>query len=96
MAELTNGYIDSLIEKAEKRMYVIPDRRAMTVTAIFPCGWVISATVNASSIQKFTEDEIYQQCLSDIKSEVWKQESYRKTVDRYKETLRQEVNEDEV
>lgn len=97
MAELTNEYIDSLIIKAEKHMYIAPDFKAMTVTAIFPCGWVISSTVNACSIQKFTEEEIRQQCLSNIRTEVWKLESYRKTVDNYKETLMQEeANEDEI
>lgn len=97
MAELTNEYIDSLMEKAEKHISIIPSRQAMTITAIFPCGWVISSTVNARSIQKFTEEEIRQQCLSNIRTEVWKLESYRKTVDNYKETLRQqEVNENDV
>nr|DAU88612.1 MAG TPA: hypothetical protein [Caudoviricetes sp.] len=96
MAELTNEYIDSLMEKAEKRISIIPDCMVMTITAKFPCGWVISSTVNANSIQKFTEEEIRLQCLSDIKSEVWKLETYRKTVDKYKEAVRKEINEDEV
>ena len=97
MAELTNEYIDSLMEKAEKRMFIIPNCKAMTITAIFPCGWVISSTANVISGQKFVEEELRDKCLDDIKTEVWKLESYRKTVDRYKETLRQqEVNEDEI
>ena len=96
MAELTNEYIDSLIDKAKKNMYIEPNLKAMMVTAIFPCGWVISSTVNANSIQKFTEEEIRQQCLSNIRTEVWKLETYRKTVDKYKETLRKEVNDNEV
>ena len=96
MAELTNGYIDSLMEKAEKRISIIPDCMVMTITAIFPCGWAISSTANVVSGQKFVEEELRDKCLDDIKSEVWKLESYRKTVDNYKETLRQEVNEDEI
>lgn len=96
MAELTNEYIDSLMEKAEKRISIIPDCMVMTITAKFPCGWVISSTVNANGIQKFTEEEIRLQCLSDIRSEVWKLETYRKTVDKYKEAVRKEINEDEV
>lgn len=96
MAELTNEYIDSLMNKAEKRMFIIPSRQAMTITAIFPCGWTISSTANVVSGQKFVEEELRDKCLDDIKSEVWKLESYRKTVDNYKETLRQEVNEDEI
>lgn len=97
MAELTNEYIDSLMEKAEKRISIIPDCMVMTITAKFPCGWVISSTVNARSIQKFVEEELLDKCLSDIRSEVWKLETYRKTVDKYKETLRQqEANEDEI
>lgn len=96
MAELTNEYIDSLINKAEKRMYIAPDFKAMTITAIFPCGWVISSTANVVRGQKFVEEELRDKCLDDIKSEVWKLESYRKTVDNYKETLRKEINEDEV
>lgn len=96
MAELTNEYIDLLMNKAEKHMYTAPDLKAMTITAKFPCGWVISSTVNANSIQKFTEEEIRQQCLSNIRTEVWKLETYRKTVDNYKKTLRKEINEDEV
>ena len=96
MAELTNEYIDSLMEKAEKHISIIPSRQAMTITAIFPCGWVISSTANVVSGQKFVEEELRDKCLDDIKSEVWKLESYRKTVDNYKETLRQEVNEDEI
>ena len=96
MAELTNEYIDSLINKAEKRMYIASNFKAMTVTAIFPCGWVISSTANVVSGQKFVEEELRDKCLSDIKSEVWKLETYRKTVDNYKETLRKEINEDEV
>lgn len=94
MAELTNEYIDSLMNKAEKRMFIIPDCMVMTITAKFPCGWVISSTVNANGIQKFTEEEIRQQCLSNIRTEVWKLEAYRKTVDRYKETLKQGVNDE--
>lgn len=97
MAELTNEYIDSLINKAEKHMYIAPDFKAMTVTAIFPCGWVISSTANVVRGQKFVEEELRDKCLDDIKSEVWKLETYRKTVDKYKETLRQqEVNENDV
>lgn len=96
MTELTNKYIDSLMEKAEKRISIIPDCVVMTITAKFPCGWVISSTVNANSIQKFTEEEIRLQCLSNIRTEVWKLESYRKTVDNYKEAVRKEINEDEV
>lgn len=96
MAELTNEYIDSLMEKAEKRISIIPDCMVMTITAKFPCGWVISSTANVVSGQKFVEEELRDKCLDDIKSEVWKLESYRKTVDNYKETLRQEVNEDEL
>lgn len=96
MAKLTNEYIDSLMEKAEKHISIIPSRQAMTITAIFPCGWVISSTANVVSGQKFVEEELRDKCLDDIKSEVWKLESYRKTVDNYKETLRQEVNEDEI
>lgn len=97
MAELTNEYIDSLIIKAEKHMYIAPDFKAMTVTAIFPCGWVISSTANVVRGQKFVEEELLDKCLSDIRSEVWKLETYRKTVDKYKETLRQqEANEDEI
>lgn len=93
MAELTNKYIDSLMDKAEKHMYLIPDGRAMTITAIFPCGWVISSTANVISGQEFVEEELRDKCLSDIKKEVWRLESYRKTVDRYKETLKQEYVE---
>lgn len=96
MAKLTNEYIDPLMEKAEKRISMIPDCMVMTITAKFPCGWVIFSTVNANSIQKFTEEEIRQQCLSNIRTEVWKLETYRKTVDNYKKTLRKEINEDEV
>lgn len=96
MAKLTNEYIDSLINKAEKHMYIAPDFKAMTVTAIFPCGWVISSTANVVSGKKFIEEELRDKCLDDIKSEVWKLETYRKTVDKYKETLRREVNEDEI
>lgn len=97
MAELTNEYIASLINKAEKHMYIAPDFKAMTVTAIFPCGWVISSTANVVRGQKFVEGELLNKCFDDIKSEVWKLETYRKTVDKYKETLRQqEVNENDV
>lgn len=96
MAELTNEYIDSLIDKAKKNMYIEPNLKAMTVTAIFPCGWVISSTANVVSGQKFVEEELRDKCLDDIKSEVWKLETYRKTVDNYKETLRKEINEDDV
>lgn len=96
MAELTNEYIDSLMEKAEKHISIIPDCMVMTITAKFPCGWVISSTANVVRGQKFVEEELLDKCLDDIKSEVWKLESYRKTVDNYKETLRQEVNDNEV
>lgn len=88
--------VDSLMNKAEKHMYIVPDFKAMTVTAIFPCGWVISSTANVVRGQKFVEEELRDKCLDDIKSEVWKLESYRKTVDNYKETLRQKVNENEI
>lgn len=96
MAELTNEYIDSLMDKAEKHMYIAPDFKAMTVTAIFPCGWVISSTANVVRGQKFIEEELLDKCLDDIKTEIWKLETYRKTVDRYKEALRQEVKENEI
>lgn len=96
MAELTNEYIDSLMEKAEKHIYIIHKFKAMTIIAIFPCGWVISSTANTVSGQKFVKEEIRQQCLSNIRTEVWKLETYRKTVDNYKETLRKEVNDNEV
>lgn len=97
MAELTNEYIDSLINKAEKHMYITPGCEAMAITAIFPCGWVISSTANVISGQKFVEEELRDKCLDDIKTEVWKLETYRKKVDKYKETLRQqEVNENDV
>lgn len=96
MAELTNEYIDSLMEKAEKHISIIPDCMVMTITAKFPCGWVISSAANVVSGQKCVEEELRDKCLDDIKSEVWKLETYRKTVDNYKETLRKEVNEDEI
>lgn len=96
MAELTNEYIDSLMNKAEKRMFIIPSRQAMTITAIFPCGWTISSTANVVSGQKFVKEELRDKCLSNIRTEVWKLETYRKTVDNYKETLRKEINEDEI
>lgn len=96
MAELTNEYIDSLMEKAEKHIYIIHKFKAMTIIAIFPCGWTISSTANTVSGQKFVKEELRDKCLDDIKSEVWKLESYRKTVDNYKETLRQEENDNEV
>lgn len=96
MAELTNEYIDSLMEKAEKHIYIIHKFKAITIIAIFPCGWVISSTANTVSGQKFVKEELRDKCLDDIKSEVWKLESYRKTVDNYKETLRQEENDNEV
>ena len=96
MTELTNEYIDSLMDKAEKRMFIIPSRQAMTITAIFPCGWVISSTANVVSGQKFVKEELRDKCLSNIRTEVWKLETYRKTVDNYKETLRKEINEDEI
>ncbi len=96
MAELTNEYIASLINKAEKHMYIAPDFKAMTVTAIFPCGWVISSTANVVRGQKFVKEELRDKCLSNIRTEVWKLETYRKTVDNYKETLRKEINEDEI
>lgn len=38
MTELTNEYIDSLIDKAQKNVYIIPDNRVMTIIATFPCG----------------------------------------------------------
>lgn len=96
MTELTNEYIDSLMDKAEKRMFIIPSRQAMTITVIFPCGWVISSTANVVSGQKFVKEELRDKCLSNIRTEVWKLETYRKTVDNYKETLRKEINEDEI
>lgn len=96
MTELTNEYIDSLIDKAKKNIYVTPDNKAITIIATFPCGWVISSTANIVSGQKFVEEELYNKCLDDIKSEVWKLETYRKTVDNYKKTLKQEKNENEV
>lgn len=90
MMELTNEYIDSLINKADKKVYITPDNRAMTIIATFPCGWVMSSTTNIVNRQKFIKEELYDKCLNDIKSEVWKLEIYRKTVDNYKKTLRQE------
>lgn len=107
MTELTNEYIDSLADKAKKDVYITPDNKAMTIIATFPCGWVISSTANVVSGrtvssttnvingQKFIE-ELYNKCLDDIKSEVWKLETYRKTVDNYKKTLEQEINGNEV
>ena len=96
MMELTNEYIDSLINKADKKVYITSDNRAMTIIATFPCGWTISSTTNIVNGQKFVEEELCDKCLNDIKSEVWKLETYRKTVDNYKKTLRQEINENEV
>ena len=96
MTELTNEYIDSLIDKAKKNMYIEPSLKAMMITATFPCGWVISSTANVVSGQKFVEEELRDKCLNDIKSKVWELERYRKTVDNYKKTLKQEKNENEV
>ena len=96
ITELTNEYIDSLIDKAKKNMYIEPSLKAMTITATFPCGWVISSTANVVSGQKFVEEELRDKCLNDIKSKVWELERYRKTVDNYKKTLKQEKNENEV
>ena len=97
MTELTNEYIDSLIDKAKKDMYIEPSLKAMMITATFPCGWVISSTANVVSGQKFVEEELRDKCLNDIKSKVWELERYRKTVDNYKKkTLKQEKNENEV
>ena len=90
MTELTNEYIDSLIDKAQKNMYIEPNLKAMMVTAIFPCGWVISSTANVVSGQEFVEEELRDKCLDDIKSKVWELETYRKTIDNYKKTLKQE------
>lgn len=90
MTELTNEYIDSLIDKAQKNVYIIPDNRVMTIIATFPCGWVISSTANVVSRQEFVEEELRDKCLDDIKSKVWELETYRKTVDNYKKTLKQE------
>ena len=88
MTELTNEYIDSLIDKAQKNVYIIPDNRVMTIIATFPCGWVISSTANVVSGQEFVEEELRDKCLDDIKSKVWELETYRKTVDNYKKTLK--------
>ena len=96
MTELTNEYIDSLIDKAKKNMYIEPSLKAMMITATFPCGWVISSTANVVSGQEFVEEELRDKCLNDIKSKVWELERYRKTVDNYKKTLKQEKNENEV
>lgn len=96
MTELTSKYIDSLVDKAKKDVYITSDNKAITIIATFPCGWVISSTANIVSGQKFVEEELYNKCLDDIKSEVWKLETYRKTVDNYKKTLKQEKNENEV
>ena len=96
MTELTNEYIDSLIDKAKKNMYIEPSLKAMMITATLPCGWVISSTANVVSGQKFVEEELRDKCLNDIKSKVWELERYRKTVDNYKKTLKQEKNENEV
>ena len=96
ITELTNEYIDSLIDKAKKNMYIEPNLKAMMITATFPCGWVISSTANVVSGQKFVEEELRDKCLNDIKSKVWELERYRKTVDNYKKTLKQEKNENEV
>ena len=96
ITELTNEYIDSLIDKAKKNMYIEPSLKAMMITATFPCGWVISSTANVVSGQKFVEEELRDKCLDDIKSKVWELERYRKTVDNYKKTLKQEKNENEI
>lgn len=96
MTELTNEYIDSLIDKAKKNMYIEPSLKAMMITATFPCGWIISSTANVVSGQEFVEEELRDKCLDDIKSKVWELERYRKTVDNYKKTLKQEKNESEV
>ena len=96
MTELTNEYIDSLIDKAKKNMYIEPSLKAMMITATFPCGWVISSTANVVSGQEFVEEELRDKCLDDIKSKVWELERYRKTVDNYKKTLKQEKNENEI
>ena len=88
MTELTNEYIDSLIDKAKKNMYIEPSLKAMMITATFPCGWVISSTANVISGQEFVEEELRDKCLDDIKSKVWELERYRKTVDNYKKTLK--------
>ena len=96
MTELTNEYIDSLIDKAKKNMYIEPSLKAMMITATFPCGWIISSTANVVSGQEFVEEELRDKCLEDIKSKVWELERYRKTVDNYKKTLKQEKNESEV
>lgn len=88
MTELTNEYIDSLIDKAKKNMYIEPSLKAMMITAIFPCGWVISSTANVVSGQEFVEEELRDKCLNDIKSKIWELERYRKTVDNYKKTLK--------
>lgn len=88
MTELTNEYIDSLIDKAKKNMYIEPSLKAMMITATFPCGWVISSTANVVSGQEFVEEELRDKCLDDIKSKVWELERYRKTVDNYKKTLK--------
>ena len=96
MTELTSKYIDSLVDKAKKDVYITSDNKAITIIATFPCGWVISSTANIVSGQKFVEEELYNKCLDDIKSEVWKLETYRKTVDNYKKTLKQEKNENEI
>ena len=84
ITELTNEYIDSLIDKAKKNMYIEPSLKAMMITATFPCGWVISSTANVVSGQEFVEEELRDKCLDDIKSKVWELERYRKTVDNYK------------
>ena len=96
MTELTNEYIDSLIDKAKKNMYIEPSLKAMMITATFPCGWIISSTANVVSGQEFVEEELRDKCLDDIKSKAWELERYRKTVDDYKKTLKQEKNESEV
>ena len=96
ITELINEYIDSLIDKAKKNMYIEPSLKAMMITATFPCGWVISSTANVVSGQEFVEEELRDKCLDDIKSKVWELERYRKTVDNYKKTLKQEKNENEI
>ena len=96
ITELTNEYIDSLIDKAKKNMYIEPSLKAMMITATFPCGWVISSTANVVSGQKFVEEELRDKCLNDIKSKVWELERYRKTVDNYKKNIKTGENENEV
>ena len=96
MTELTSKYIDSLVDKAKKDVYITSDNKAITIIATFPCGWVISSTANIISGQGFVEEELCDKCLEDIKSKVWELERYRKMVDNYKKTLKQEKNENKV